>query len=335
MSVEEKATGEITAGAGVGTDGTAFMAAVSENNWLGRGIKLSTQLDLTEETISGFLNISNPNFNYSGNSVDASISISSSDMTKTSGYESSKTGFSLGTGFEQYEGVFLSPGFSASYEDIEVESSSSSAVKKMDGTYYNLDFDYGITWDKRNQPFQPTSGYITKFEQSLPLIIDKSSIFNGFTASKYHSFGEDIIGSVKFMARSIHGLEDEDVRLTSRLFIPQSRLRGFNLMKIGPKDGEDYIGGNYVSSLNFEAQLPKLLPESSRTDISLFTDFANIWGVDYSSTVEETNKIRSSIGLAANIWTPVGPLSFVVAEDLSKSLNDETQTFNFRIGTSF
>ena len=137
------------------------------------------------------------------------------------------------------------------------------------------------------------------------------------------------------MARSIHGLEDEDVRLTSRLFIPQSRLRGFNLMKIGPKDGEDYIGGNYVSSLNFEAQLPKLLPESSRTDISLFTDFANIWGVDYSSTVEETNEIRSSIGIAANIWTPVGPLSFVVAEDLSKSLNDETQTFNFRIGTSF
>ena len=112
ITVEEKATGEITAGAGVGTDGTAFMAAVSENNWLGRGIKLSTQLDITQETISGFLNISNPNFNYSGNSVDASISVASSDMTNTSGYESSRTGFSLGTGFEQYEGIFFSPGFS-------------------------------------------------------------------------------------------------------------------------------------------------------------------------------------------------------------------------------
>ena len=117
------------------------MAAVTENNWLGRGIKLSTQLDLTEETISGFLNVSNPNFNYSGNSVDASVSVSSSDMTKTAGYESSRTGFSLGTGFEQFEGIFLSPGFAATYEDIEVETSSSSAVKKMDGTYYNLDFN--------------------------------------------------------------------------------------------------------------------------------------------------------------------------------------------------
>ena len=39
ITVEEKATGELAAGAGVGTDGTSFMAAVSENNWLGRGIQ--------------------------------------------------------------------------------------------------------------------------------------------------------------------------------------------------------------------------------------------------------------------------------------------------------
>ena len=138
--MEERATGEISAGAGVGTDGTAFMASVNENNWLGRGIKLRTQLDITEETISGFIYVTNPNFNYSGNSVNAGLDISSSDMTKTSGYESSKTGFSIGTGFEQYENVFLSPGFSASFEDIEVETTASSAINKMDGTYYNVDF---------------------------------------------------------------------------------------------------------------------------------------------------------------------------------------------------
>ena len=115
----------------------------------------------------------------------------------------------------------------------------------------------------------------------------------------------------------------------------QKRLRGFNTRKIGPKDGEDYIGGNYISTLNFEASLPNLLPESTRTDISFFTDFGNIWSVDYDSSINDTNEIRSSVGLAANVWTPVGPLSFTVAEDLSKSINDETQTFNFRIGTSF
>ena len=57
--------------------------------------------------------------------------------------------------------------------------------------------------------------------------------------------------------------------------------------------------------------------------------------VDYSSTVEDSNTIRSSVGIAANVWTPIGPLSWTLAQDLSKASTDTTETFNFRIGTSF
>ena len=335
ISVEERATGEISAGAGVGTDGTSFMAAVTENNWLGRGIKLRSRMDITENSISGNIAVSNPNFNYSGNAVDAFLDVSSSDLTNTSGYESSKTGFGLGTSFEQYENIYLSPSFSAAFEDIEVESTASDRIKKMEGSYFNVDFNYGIVVDKRNQPFQPSSGYRAKFSQSLPIIIDSSSLGNAFEYSAYHSLSEDVIGSVKFLAQAINGLEGEDTRLSSRLFIPSNRLRGFNTRKVGPKDGENYIGGNYVSTFSIEAALPNLLPESTRTDVSAFMDSGNVWHVDYDSTVDDTNKIRSAVGLAANVWTPVGPLSFVLAQDLSKSINDETQAFNFRIGTSF
>ena len=73
ITVEEQATGELAAGAGVGTDGTSFMFAISENNWLGRGIMFSSTLDLTEETISGTISVNNPNYNYSGNSVFSSL----------------------------------------------------------------------------------------------------------------------------------------------------------------------------------------------------------------------------------------------------------------------
>tara|TARA_B100001123_G_C14689491_1_gene780737 strand:- start:18 stop:635 length:618 start_codon:yes stop_codon:yes gene_type:complete len=205
----------------------------------------------------------------------------------------------------------------------------------MDGTYYNMDFDYAVVVDRRNQPFQPTSGYRTKFGQSIPLIIDSSSLGNLLEFSAYHAISDDVIGSIRFLTETVHGLENEDTRLTSRLFIPPNRLRGFNTRKVGPKDGEDYVGGNYISTLNIEAALPNLLPESTRTDISVFADSGNVWGVDYDSSIDDTNEIRTSIGVAANVWTPVGPLSFVVAQDLNKSLNDETQFFNFRIGTSF
>ena len=333
ISVEEKATGELMAGAGIGTDGTSFQFSITENNWLGRGVQLQSALNVSEHKISGNILLNNPNYNYSGNAVKTALEISSTDRSNTSGFQSSRTGFELGTGFEQYENVFISPEISIALEDIEVDEDATAAVKKMEGNFFNADLAYAISLDKRNQRFRPTQGYKTTFRQSLPLIQDSSSILNGIDVSAYHGFSEDLIGSLKIYARTINGI-DSDVRLTNRLFIPRNRLRGFNTYKVGPKDGEDYIGGNYITAVNAEAQLPNLLPESYRTDFSLFLDTANVWGVDYT-TVDETDKIRSSIGVSANVYTTIGPLTFTFAESISKSSNDETETFNFRIGTSF
>jgi len=334
ISIEERSTGEIMAGAGVGTDGTTFSFAISENNWLGRGLRLNTALNLSAEQITGSFAVLNPNYNFTDRSVNAGASIVETDRTSTSGFKSSLTNINLGTGFEQYEDVYFSPDISLSFEDIEVDSSATTSIKNMEGSFLNLDFGYGLTLDKRDQSFKPTEGYRVKFVQTLPLIMDSSSVYNSLNVNTYHDFSDDVIGSLKFIARSIHGIDD-DVRLTNRLYLPRKSLRGFDVYKVGPKDGEDYIGGNYLAGISAEAQLPNLLPESYNTDFNVFLDTANIWGVDYSSSTDDTNKIRSSVGIGANVYTVLGPLSFVLAQSLTKSTSDETQTFNFQLGTSF
>ena len=334
VKVEEKATGEIMAGAGVGTDGTSVMFAVKENNWLGKGINFQSSLSLNAQSISGSIAMRNPNYNYTGNAVFSSLDISSMDKTTNSGFESATTGFSFGTEFEQYEGVFLSPTIRAKFEKIDVQSSASDKIKKMEGNYKNVDFNYSITLDKRDQRFETTSGHKISFVQSLPIVQDSSSILNGLTVSKYFEFSEDVIGALKIYGRSLHGIDD-DVRLSERLFIPQRRLRGFDTSKVGPKDASDWIGGNFATAVGFEAKLPNLLPESLKTNVSAFIDTANLWGVDYSDSVNDSNKIRSSVGLAADVWTMVGPLSFTVAKAITTYDQDETETFNFRLGTSF
>ena len=334
ITVEEKATGEIMAGAGVGTEGTSFQFMIKETNWLGRGIKLESDLYLSEEKVSGNILINNPNYNYSGNSLLASVDVSSTDRSNTSGFKSSMTGFQLGTSFEQYQNFFIAPDISAAFEDIEVDGTASSAVKKMEGSFFNVDFGYRVTADKRNQSFKPTQGHKISFVQRLPVIQDSSSMLNGIDISAYHDFSEDFIGSLKLHARAIVGI-DSDVRLTNRLYIPRRKLRGFNPFKVGPKDGDDFIGGNYTTAVSAEAQLPNLLPESYRTDFSVFLDTANVWGVDYNGSVDETNKIRSAFGISANMYTTIGPLSFTIAQSITKATNDETETFNFRLGTSF
>jgi outer membrane protein insertion porin family len=334
VKVEEKATGEIMAGAGVGTDGTSVVFTVKENNWLGKGINLQSSLSLNAQSVSGSIALRNPNYNYTGNALFSSFDISSTDKTTNSGFESTTTGFSFGTEFEQYEDIFLAPTINIQLEKIDVQSSASDKIKKMDGNYKNVDFGYAITLDKRDQKFETTSGHKISFVQSLPIVQDSSSILNGLSASKYYEFSEDVVGALKIYGRSLHGI-DEDVRLSERLFIPQRRLRGFDTSKVGPKDGNDWIGGNFATAIGFEAKLPNLLPESLKTNISAFLDTANLWGVDYSDSVNDSNKIRSSVGLAADVWTMVGPLSFVMAKALTTYDQDETETFNFRLGTSF
>ena len=90
-----------------------------------------------------------------------------------------------------------------------------------------------------------------------------------------------------------------------------------------------------VVDVNFETNLPNLLPENYDTDISLFLDFGSVWGVDYDSTIDESTDIRSSTGISANWMSPIGPLSFVLAETISKADTDKTQGFSFQIGTTF
>ena len=77
--VEEKATGEILLGAGVGTDGGTAQFSVSENNFLGKEVKLSTGLRISEERLRGNFTVSNPNFNYSDKALTTDVFITDTD----------------------------------------------------------------------------------------------------------------------------------------------------------------------------------------------------------------------------------------------------------------
>ena len=123
--------------------------------------------------------------------------------------------------------------------------------------------------------------------------------------------------------------------INKRVNLSSKRLKGFERNKVGPVDGNDFIGGNYAAAINFEAQLPNVLPEDSRADMGLFLDFGNVWGADYDSSIEDSNKIRSSAGAAINWISPIGPMSFVFSQNINKATTDETESFNFQLGTSF
>ncbi len=334
IEVEEKPTGEISAGAGVGTNGGTFAIKISENNWLGKGNNLNFEVEVDEESLGGTLNYTIPNYNFSGNSLNYFISSISNDKPNQ-GYENTiyKTG--INTTFEQYKDFFANVGLSLSYDDLRTFNNASANLKKQSGEFSEMAAVYGFTYDKRNRSFMPTSGSIVSFKQSFPFYSDKKFISNTFSASNYKSFSEDIVGVSKIYLSSINGLDDDDVRLSKRQFLPSSKLRGFQRGKVGPIDGNDHIGGNYGAALNFEANLPNLLPDDTRTEVGLFLDFASLWGVDYDSTIDESSELRSSTGVAASWISPLGPMTFVFSTNLAKADTDKTESFTFNLGTTF
>ena len=334
INVEEQATGEISAGAGIGTSGGSFVFNVTENNWLGKGVKVNSSLEASKTSVKGGISYTNPNYDFYGNSLSYDFSTTSNDKPD-SGYENKLIQLGVGTRYEQYADIYISPALNLTLDDLTVKDTASSTLKKQAGTFNDLAFNYSVTTDKRDRSFKPTDGYVASFSQSLPIYADSAYIRNAFGVSKYRSLSPDVIGAVKFRASAINGIGNKDVRLSKRISLSDRQLRGFKAGKVGPKDGIDYVGGNYSAVVNLEANLPNLLPDNFKTEVGAFVDFGNLWGVDYSSTVDESNKIRSTAGLNASWLSPVGPMSFTFSQNLMKGSTDETESFNFSLGTTF
>jgi outer membrane protein insertion porin family len=334
ISVVEKPTGEISAGAGIGTTGGSFVFGIQENNWLGRGIKLGTNIDISKETFKGGISVTNPNYQSSGNSLNYFASNTSNDKPD-SGFENKVFSTGLGTTFEQYKDLYLSPGLSFSHDSLKVDPTASDSLKKQKGKFSDLSFNYGISLDKRDRAYSPTAGYSLGFNQAMPIYADTPYIQNSVNYKKYHSFSANTVGTFKIYASTINGMNGKDVRISKRNPLPSNKLRGFKAGKIGPKDGVDFVGGNYAMASNFEMTLPNLLPEYTKTDVGLFLDFGNLWEVDYDSSIGDSNKIRSTTGINASWLSPLGPMTFVFSQNLSKASSDVTESFNFKLGTNF
>ena len=335
ISVEEKPTGEIMAGAGFGTSGTTTSFGIKENNYLGNGLSIDAKLDLSEESIKGKFSLSNPNYKNSDKSVYTNIQSSETDRLKDFGYKTNKTGFTLGTQFEYYDDFYFGVGINSYYESIETDSTASAQQKKLKGNYFdnfiNLNFDY----DKRNQKFQPSQGFRNYFSTDLPIVSETNTLANTFITTNYFEYFDSNILKSSFYFRNSNSITGDNIKLSERLYLPSNRLRGFESGKVGPKDGNDFIGGNYIASLNFSSNVPKILENSQTTDIIMFFDVANVWGVDYDSALDTSDDIKSAIGLGLDWFSPIGPMNFTLSQHLSKGSNDVTESFRFNLGTTF
>jgi len=336
IKVKEQSTGSISAGAGYGTAGGVVEGSINESNFLGEGINLNLTGRLSTQQISGTFTYSTPNFLNSNRNANVSL-FSEKDEFKNTGFENKKIGTVNSTNYEIYEDVFIRPNFAIQHDSISAGGSSSALFRSRAGDYLTTSLGYGLTLDKRNSKFKTTEGFITYFDQNLAtLLSDVPTLQTGAGITLFSElFNPEFIGSAKLRLDSGVGIADKDIKLSDRIFATSRDLRGFQNRGVGPVDGGDHVGGNYLATLSLKSTFPNPLPEIVRPTTFLFLDSGNVWGVDYSDRVNDSNKIRSSLGVGIDIVSPLGPLSFSFSNVISKAPTDKVQNFTFNIGSTF
>ena len=317
----EKPTGEISAGAGVGTDGGSFFFGVKENNYLGKGVAVDAD--------------TNPNYNKSDKSVYLNIKAEETDKLIDFGYKTNKTGLALGTSFEYLKDFNLGLSVSSFVENMETDSTASASQKKQAGNYFDTFLKFNFDYDKRNQKFKTSDGFRSNYSTNVPIISDTNTLTNRYDYKIFNEFFENNITSFSISLASANSITDDDVKLSERLFISSRRLRGFKNGKVGPKDGNDFIGGNYSATFNAQSNLPGIFQNFQNLDAVMFFDAGSLWGVDYDSSLDDGGKLRSSIGIGVDWFTVIGPLNFTLSEVITKEDNDIKEGFRFNLGTTF
>jgi outer membrane protein insertion porin family len=335
IEVEEKPTGEIQAGAGAGTEGGTFYFGIKENNYLGKGLSVDANATISTERFKGILSVTNPNYKNTNKSTFFNLQAIEIDQLKDYGYKTNKTGFELGTNFEYFEDFRLGLSSSTFVEKIETASNASVRQKAQKGNYLDTFVRFNFDLDKRNQKFKTSDGYRSNYNINIPVVSDTNTLTNSYNYKIYSELYENNISSFSLLLKSATSITGDDVKLTERLSIPSNRLRGFERGKVGPRDGADYIGGNYLSAINFQSTIPALFNNSQNLDAVIFLDAANVWGVDYDSSLDDSSQIRSSIGIGIDWLTAVGPLNFSLTEVISKNDTDIEESFRFNLGTTF
>ena len=336
LFIKEQATGSISAGVGYGTNGGLFEASINEKNFLGQGTNLNFTGKLSAESVRGEAFYGDPNFKNSNKELAASLFSEVDDYTN-SGYKNKKVGTKLATKYEIYEDIFFRPNIGAQYDKLDVSGGASSLLKNRQGSFTTTSLGYNFSIDQRDSRFNPTSGSVLYFDQNIATFIsDIPTLQTGVGATFYKELLNDkFIGSARARIANVVASDNKDVKLSDRIYASVSDIRGFQPRGIGPVDNGDHIGGNNLATLSLKSTFPNPVPENLRANTFIFFDIGNVWGADYSDLISDSSKIRSSTGVAVDVMSPVGPLSFTYSIPLSKASTDKEQKFLFNIGSSF
>ena len=340
VDVQERSTGELSFGVGVSTS-EAVLGDIQlrERNLLGRGqdLRLGLSLSATRQQID--LSFTEPYFMDRNVAAGFDVFKINRDLQDQSSFDQESVGGRLRSNFPITEHLRQGVNYTLRQDKItNVDTDTSPLIALDEGTFVTSSVGYNLTYDTRDDLFQPNSGVLIRGAQDLAgLGGDVKYIRTTATWSWFYPFSPDYVGNLALRAGHIASL-GEDLRVTDRFFIGGDSFRGFQTGGIGPRDSNtgDSVGGTVYYVATGELRFPVGLPNDFGIVGRAFTEVGTLTdaGISGPGLVDSKNP-RVSVGFGLSWSSPFGPIRIDIAKPVVKESFDKDELFRFSFGTRF
>ncbi|SFU14461.1 outer membrane protein assembly factor BamA [Sedimentitalea nanhaiensis] len=359
VDVAEQPTGSLNLGGAYSvTDGFGIAIGLTENNFLGRGQRVSFNISTAQEYDEYTLGFTEPYLLGRDLRFDLNLGVSGRSSSFAT-YDIDRSFFSPSLTFPISENGSFRVRYG--YDDSEMLARGEPA-SDYSGAVITNEIDQGArtssligltyTFDSRVTGLNPNAGVLfqvgadfaglggdNKYVKSSAKVIAQKRILN-----------EEVVLRASLEAGALSWRNTTPSRSVDRYILTPEILRGFEPAGVGPRDQsngfDDAIGGNYYAVARLEADFPLGLPEEIGLRGGVFYDVGNLWGLNKVDTTGAMcegqvgpcgadGSWRHVIGFSVLWTTGFGPLRFNFSKALKKETFDKEQTFDLTIQARF
>ena len=338
--VTEKSTGELSFGVGYSTTESVLGdISIRERNLLGRGqdLKLGFSLSTTRQQIDS--SFTEPYFLDRELAAGVDVLRRRTDYRDRSSLDQTTTALTPRMAFPITENLSQLVFYRIRQDEIDnIESTASRFIRAQEGTYLTSAIGHALTYDRRDDKIEPTSGYFLRLSQEFAgLGGTEHYIKNVVNAAKYFAVTDETVLTLGSELGMINGLSD-DVRVPNRFFIGGDSFKGFSTGGIGPRDitTNDALGGTKYYTAEADLTFPIGLPNEFGIKGRLFTIAGSLWDTPDSGTeVVDQNSIRVSIGTGVQWKSPLGLIRVDFGFPIVKEDFDDEEVVRINFGSRF
>jgi outer membrane protein insertion porin family len=262
----------------------------------------------------------------------------------------------------------------STFNNCLTNGEASLAVKEARGRRITSLLGLNVIYNTLDNPKEPTSGILATLSPEIAGLGGDARFLRVTGEARYYqSIWDDVIGMAKVQAGHIQGFGGNRLLLTDHFNPGSSLVRGFAPGGFGPRDvsydtRNGSLGGTTYYGASVEVNFPIFgLPKEIGIRGAVFADagallnysgyrqFVNVNGRSVGVAgpgcalganinlltqgnciaVQDSGKIRASVG-ASLLWqSPLGPIRFDYAFPIAKDRFDRTQAFRFSGGGRF